>query len=138
MFDITCDLCHLGGHDNGYHPALAELQSDGLLEKIVLLQGYEQVATEIRSLRLPMLQIDNLFRSDKVPTRTMGNKRVTPPPSVMESPKLSYTSVVENPRPGAVKPVPSGSPTNDRRGRFINPNLVCVYLYVWEWNTYMC
>ncbi|KAF8511209.1 hypothetical protein JB92DRAFT_2935975 [Gautieria morchelliformis] len=87
-------------HDNGYHPTLAELQSDGLLDKIVLLQGYEQVATEIQSLHLPMLQIDNLFRSEKVPTRIMGDKRVTPPsPTDVAGPKLSYTSVVEHSRP---------------------------------------
>ncbi|KAF8579325.1 hypothetical protein K439DRAFT_1416318 [Ramaria rubella] len=120
-FPQTVKVYFGGGHDNGYHPTLSELQSDGLLEKIVLLQGYQQIANEIRSFHLQTLQIDNLFRTDKIPTKITGAQRR----SSTESPRPSYTSVVEGCSPAhvAMRPFTPSVPPNGRRLKHVNPNL---------------
>ena len=74
----VCLLCynrrlfHTGGHDNGYLPTLTELQNEGLLDKVILLQGYMDVATELQSLSLPALRIDSLFIAEKISVKTLA------------------------------------------------------------------
>lgn len=60
-----------GGHDNGYLPTLTALQSEHLLNKLVILQGYSELAYEIRALSLPSLNVENLFR----PTKLLNSPR---------------------------------------------------------------
>ncbi|KAI5116544.1 hypothetical protein M0805_004327 [Coniferiporia weirii] len=55
-----------GGHDNGYLPTLTALENERLLDKLVILKGYRDIATELKALRLPTLSLDNLFRADKL------------------------------------------------------------------------
>lgn len=58
----------LGGHDNGYSSTLASLETEGLLDKVILLSGYKELALELQHLRLPAVHIDGLFRPTKVPS----------------------------------------------------------------------
>ena len=62
-----------GSHDNGYTSTLTSLENEGLLSKITLLKGYKDLATEIRSLDLPQLDIPGLFASHKFPTSRSGS-----------------------------------------------------------------
>ena len=57
-----------GAHDNGYTSTLNLLQNEGLLDKVVLLKGYKDLAHEINSLRLPQLEIDGVFIQKKLHT----------------------------------------------------------------------
>ncbi|KAF8922523.1 hypothetical protein CPB85DRAFT_1267926 [Mucidula mucida] len=57
-----------GGHDNGYSSTLASLETEGLLDKVILLSGYKELALELQHLRLPAVHIDGLFRPTKVPS----------------------------------------------------------------------
>ncbi|KAF9044719.1 hypothetical protein BDZ89DRAFT_1058812 [Hymenopellis radicata] len=59
-----------GGHDNGYSSTLASLETEGLLDKVILLHGYKELALELQHLRLPAVHIDGLFRPTKVPSHT--------------------------------------------------------------------
>jgi hypothetical protein len=115
-----------GSHDNGYYPTLAELQSNRLLDKVVLLQGYEQIAKEIGSLGLPILPIDNLFRSEKilVPPKIQPVRRTSTPSSTGSyadecRPRSYNAAAAMHPR---IRHHPPESPVS--RPRRINPNLV--------------
>jgi hypothetical protein len=55
-----------GCHDGGYSTALKNLQNQDLLDKIVLLPGYWNIARDIRDLNRPTLNIDNLFLPSKI------------------------------------------------------------------------
>ncbi|KAL5530511.1 hypothetical protein ACEPAF_6769 [Sanghuangporus sanghuang] len=65
-FPQTLKVFFGGGHDNGYLPTLAALENERLLQRIVLLQGYHDTATELKALNLPTLNLDNLFRTVKL------------------------------------------------------------------------
>ncbi|KAF8600089.1 hypothetical protein BDV93DRAFT_546539 [Ceratobasidium sp. AG-I] len=58
-----------GGHDGGYAPILSKAEEGGHLHKIVLLQGYDQLAPTIKAYNLPSLKIDELFLAKKLPDR---------------------------------------------------------------------
>ncbi|KAF8514323.1 hypothetical protein BU17DRAFT_68399 [Hysterangium stoloniferum] len=58
-----------GTHDNGYVVTLTDLQDKGLLDKVVLLKGYECMTRKIESLRLPTLKIKRLFMSERLPAQ---------------------------------------------------------------------
>ncbi|KAI0932235.1 hypothetical protein AcW2_000918 [Taiwanofungus camphoratus] len=57
-----------GAHDNGYSSTLNLLQNEGLLDKIVLLQGYKDLAYELRSFGLPPVEIPGVFMTKKLHT----------------------------------------------------------------------
>lgn len=61
-------LTHVpGGHDNGYLPTLTALQNEHLLHKLVLIKGYNEIAKELESLKLPVLNLEVIFRPIKLP-----------------------------------------------------------------------
>ncbi|KAJ7630974.1 hypothetical protein FB45DRAFT_917110 [Roridomyces roridus] len=78
-----------GAHDNGYTSALASLQNEGFLHKLVLLRGYKEVAFELRNLQLPELTIEGIFMTHKLLThnfpRTRGHVHETPKSSSSSS-----------------------------------------------------
>ncbi|KAH7101337.1 hypothetical protein BKA62DRAFT_770616 [Auriculariales sp. MPI-PUGE-AT-0066] len=54
-------------HDGGYHAPLSGLQLDGLIEKIVLLRGYnEEIAKDLRKLALKEAQLSGLFMAKRI------------------------------------------------------------------------
>ncbi|KAH8113332.1 hypothetical protein DFH11DRAFT_1601415 [Phellopilus nigrolimitatus] len=80
-FPQTMKVFFGGGHDNGYLPSLTALENECLLDKIVLLKGYRDIATELKALRLPTLSLDNLFRTAKLNGSPRSRFSSTPTPT---------------------------------------------------------
>lgn len=56
-------------HDGGYASNLASLATQGLLEKVMLLKGYSDMAFDIRRFNLPVLSVGHqLFLSRRLET----------------------------------------------------------------------
>jgi len=83
-FPQTCRVFFGGGHDNGYTSTLNYLQNEGLFEKIVLLRGYRDIASELKSLNLPDLEIDGIFMPRKL-SSTLPRKKASTPPSLIQA-----------------------------------------------------
>ncbi|KAF8337069.1 uncharacterized protein EI90DRAFT_3044773 [Cantharellus anzutake] len=68
-----------GGHSEVYAGEFLALQAKGLLEKFVLLKGYNPLARNVESLELSSRRIDGLFLSDRLPaTGTRSKARIDP------------------------------------------------------------
>jgi hypothetical protein len=95
-----------GGHDNGYTSNLATLQTEGYLDKIVLLQGYTEVAAEIKTLPLERLENNGLFLSMKLSNKTaVALAGIVVPPS---TPPITRTrSAAKSPAPAPAHPAPT-------------------------------
>ncbi|GBE77914.1 hypothetical protein SCP_0107960 [Sparassis crispa] len=74
-FPQTVRVFFGGAHDNGYTSTLNYLQNEGLLDKIVLLRGYKDLAHELKSLGLPHLEIEGVFMTKKLPNNSF--KKIT-------------------------------------------------------------
>ncbi|KAJ3475177.1 hypothetical protein NLI96_g12010 [Meripilus lineatus] len=72
-FPQTVRVFFGGAHDNGYTSTLNYLQNEGLLNKMIILRGYKDLAFEIKSLDIPCIEIDGLFMSRKL--QTINNKK---------------------------------------------------------------
>ncbi|KAF9511040.1 hypothetical protein BS47DRAFT_1331293 [Hydnum rufescens UP504] len=55
-----------GAHDGGYASVLTSLQTEGLLDKVSILQGYQRSAYEIDALRMSIVTINGLFMEQKL------------------------------------------------------------------------
>lgn len=55
-----------GGHDSGYAPTLNELRYEGLGSKVILIDGYNTLAPELRDLGLPRVSLEGLFMKEKL------------------------------------------------------------------------
>ncbi|KZT74652.1 hypothetical protein DAEQUDRAFT_659485 [Daedalea quercina L-15889] len=69
-FPQTSKVLFGGAHDNGYTSTLNYLQNEGLVEKIILLRGYKELAYEIKGLQLPHIEIEGLFMKKKLYTHS--------------------------------------------------------------------
>ena len=59
-------------HDGGYHSPLSALQLEGLIDKAVLLRGYdEEIARDLRKLELPEARFPGLFLQRRMETPTV-------------------------------------------------------------------
>ncbi|KAI0724530.1 hypothetical protein C8T65DRAFT_691548 [Cerioporus squamosus] len=74
-FPQTSKVFFGGAHDNGYTSTLNLLQNEGLLDKVILLKGYKDLAHEIYSLKLPQLDIEGVFIQKKL--QTNGKHKAT-------------------------------------------------------------
>lgn len=108
-----------GGHDNGYTTNLTALQNEGYLDKIVLLQGYTQLATEIKALGLPCLENNGLFLSTKLSNKTLAASNAAPPAPPMNRARSSSKSPMPPPPP----PVPPESPMKVPPGKNTKANV---------------
>lgn len=83
QFPQTCKVVFGGCHDNGYATSLRSHITAGFKEKLILLKSYEETATDIAALNLPLLTIPNLFLPEKLlnpPCTPPGlNSRISPP-----------------------------------------------------------
>lgn len=61
-----------GAHDNGYISTLNHLQNEGHLHKIIVLRGYKELASELKNLQLPSLEIDGLFLKKRLQSMNKG------------------------------------------------------------------
>jgi hypothetical protein len=68
-----------GGHDNGYTSTLTALENEQLLGKLVLLQGYNEIANELQKLCLPSLRVDGLFMTQKLSYVTKRSATLSTP-----------------------------------------------------------
>lgn len=101
------------------------------------------MAHEIASLRLPVLNIDGLFRTEKIPKMLATNVNGThparpstpsPPPSINgKTGSILYAAAVESyyPTSAAQLMARPESPASGRRLRRINPNLVSLKMTFW-------
>ncbi|KZT02748.1 uncharacterized protein LAESUDRAFT_738628 [Laetiporus sulphureus 93-53] len=65
-FPQTSRVFFGGAHDNGYTSTLNYLHNEGLLDKVILLRGYKELAYEIKGLELPYIEIEGLFLTKKL------------------------------------------------------------------------
>jgi hypothetical protein len=72
---VPCSLTMVIAHDNGYTTTLTQLQTEGLLSKIILLRGYAEIARELQNLDLPVADIENVFMKQKITTHPFGLKK---------------------------------------------------------------
>ena len=81
-----------GRSDDAYVPTLVSLNTDQLLGKLVLLQGCDEVAPELKQLAIPFMHIDDLFMPNKP---AIMNRLLAPiqsaisPPGSTRSPSTS-------------------------------------------------
>lgn len=75
-FPQTSKVFFGGAHDNGYTSTLTYLQNEGLLDKIILLRGYKDLAYEIKGLELPHLDIQGLFMTKRLQTHSSKKNNV--------------------------------------------------------------
>ncbi|KZT20789.1 hypothetical protein NEOLEDRAFT_1140325 [Neolentinus lepideus HHB14362 ss-1] len=110
-FPQTLRIIFGGGNENSYMPTLTAMENEQLLGKVVILQSYDDLASEIRSLNLPSLRIDGLFM-DNDPF--YGTKRSGP------NPLDGLWSITTN--GGLMSPrSPPVSSLSQGEGKFIDP-----------------
>ncbi|KAJ1301047.1 hypothetical protein OPQ81_003466 [Rhizoctonia solani] len=109
-----------GGHDNGYTSNLATLQTEGYLDKVVLLQGYTEVANEIKTLPLERLANNGLFLTEKLSNKTM----LGVPASVPPIPRTK--SATKSPAPTYAMPIPPKSPIKVPTGKNTKLNVAAL------------
>lgn len=67
-FPQTTRVFFGGAHDNGYTSTLNFLHNEGLHEKLVILRGYRDLASEVKSLNLPHVDVEGVFMTHKLQT----------------------------------------------------------------------
>jgi len=98
-----------GCHDNGYMPQLQSLLTSVYRDKLILLPGYSEMASEIGKLQLPSLVIPGLFIPEKIVIQTysrMGSLQAPsgstinnahgelgPPPGLPSPPPTSLSAI---------------------------------------------
>ncbi|KAG8753807.1 hypothetical protein FRC11_007125 [Ceratobasidium sp. 423] len=112
-----------GGHDNGYTSNLATLQTEGYLDKIVLLQGYTEVAAEIKTLPLERLKNNGLFFTEKLSNKTVITNATTPTPAL---PIARAKSAGKSPAPTHAIPIPPKSPIKVPTGKNSKANVAAL------------
>ena len=106
-------FCTSGGHDGGYASVLRSLETEGFLNKLIVLKSYPRMAHDVEDLNLPCLTIEGLFMDRKLPSgllRRLGDREtnsspsplsMTPefdddppaPPKVLGARKIDYSKV---------------------------------------------
>ncbi|KAL1708534.1 hypothetical protein EV121DRAFT_254242 [Schizophyllum commune] len=86
----TVRVYFAGCHDNGYANTLRTLITEGFRDKLVLLRGYSDMASEINKLNLHDYTIPDLFRTSKiVNSPRFASRQATNTPHVISSPGSS-------------------------------------------------
>lgn len=102
-----------GAHDNGYTSTLNLLQNEGLLDKVILLKGYKDLAHEINSLNLPQLNIDGVFIQKKL--QTNGKQKAT---AAVPNANAAGSAASKSPKPPK-QPMPL--PHDNDKARYSKP-----------------
>lgn len=100
-----------GCHDNGYVPALRSHITSGFRNKIILLQGYDEIAAGISGLNLPLLTIPGLFLPEKIQIGA-GSPQVSHvdlPTSLQTPPATNSPSLTPSTWSAVVKSRPRGA-----------------------------
>ncbi|TFK89773.1 hypothetical protein K466DRAFT_574615 [Polyporus arcularius HHB13444] len=133
-FPQTSKVFFGGAHDNGYTSTLNLLQNEGLLDKVVLLKGYKDLAHEIYSLRLPQLDIEGVFIQKKLqtnskykPTAAVANSAgsaagKSPKPPKQPMPLSQDNDKARHSKPGTPIPNATKAATPARKPRKLDPD----------------
>ena len=113
----------LGGHDNGYLPTLAALENERLLQRIVLLKGYNETAIELKALNLPTLSLDKLFRSVKLPGSLTTSQTTTSPSTPASDLSVFSPGIKSRAQPPLMGTLPSNNAAQLVK-KMIDPSLV--------------
>lgn len=132
-FPQTTRVFFGGAHDNGYSSTLNYLQNEGLQDKLTILLGYKDLAYELKNLNLPLLEIEGVFMTKKMPNINMHKKtnsygqsmplprNFTPPPTNANQ-QLNHDG--EKARGKKNNQPQADQPTPPQQARFLTPGLV--------------
>lgn len=115
----TADIVS-GAHDNGYTSTLTYLQNEGLLDKIILLRGYKDLAYEIKGLELPHLDIQGLFMTKRLQTHSSKKNNV---PNQAAPPTPQHDT--DKTRGKAPTPPSRNSASPVKKSKQVEPDQVC-------------
>ncbi|KZV99631.1 hypothetical protein EXIGLDRAFT_640358 [Exidia glandulosa HHB12029] len=106
-----------GAHDGGYRPPLQALALDNSLDKVVLIQAYDEIAYDLRVLNLHAVRWDGLFMAQKIGGLPGDRGPLSRPDGANAhgSPHPSGSSAAPN-SPGPQEPPPPGM-------RYIDPTI---------------
>ncbi|KDQ63727.1 hypothetical protein JAAARDRAFT_75984 [Jaapia argillacea MUCL 33604] len=116
-FPQTARVFFGGAHDNGYTTTLNHLENEGLLQKIILLRGYKELASELKTLNLPDIEIEGVFMTKKIFTPS-HNYRKSPSPRTMF---MSMEEATENSKANGSSKTPSVARTPSSVPRSLSP-----------------
>ena len=93
---------YTGLHDNGYTTTISQLQTEGLLDKLIFLRGYSQIAYQLRDYGIPECTIPGVFMTQKIPVK-QSMRRFAPafipsnPPFLQPQPDPSFPQSPSSP-----------------------------------------
>ncbi|KAF7983962.1 hypothetical protein HWV62_18390 [Athelia sp. TMB] len=130
-FPQTLRMFFCGGNDTGYSSTMSLLESEQLLGKLVILEGYEDINSELHKLCLPSLKLDGLFLAQKpayfplklTPLAMPGSTSVTTNGGLMSPRSPSNSSSIGETRlidPSLVR-IASINPPRFAKAVFIQP-----------------
>ncbi|KAF9247164.1 hypothetical protein BU15DRAFT_58049 [Melanogaster broomeanus] len=90
-----------GSHDNGYVNVLRSVITAGFREKLIIMPGYNEVATDIKALVLPELRVPNLFMTTKLAPPSYMSIASGPPPGLPATPRLAAATAQVFTTPGS-------------------------------------
>ncbi|KAI0365226.1 hypothetical protein BV20DRAFT_954754 [Pilatotrama ljubarskyi] len=102
-FPQTSKVFFGGAHDNGYTSTLNMLENEGLLDKVILLKGYKDLAHEIDSLSLPQLEIEGIFITKKLYTN--GTKKAAAAAAAAKPAVINTANSPKQPKQPALQQV---------------------------------
>ena len=115
-FPQTVKVFFGGAHDNGYTSTLTLLQNEGLLDKVILLKGYKDLAHEINGLGLPQLEIEGVFIQKKL--HTNGAKKASAAAAAASVTAAVSSLALGIPKTNSPKPkTPAVQPQENEKGR---------------------
>lgn len=113
---LNDDLTACSGlHDNGYTTTLSHLQTEGLLDKLVFLRGYNEIAFQLRDYEIPECTVPGVFMTQKMPLKlnprrfAQGFHQAYSSPS-QPQPNLPFPQFQSNPSFASPQPSPPFSP----------------------------
>lgn len=80
-----------GLHDNGYTTTLSHLQTEGLLDKLIFLRGYSEIAWQLRDFQIPECKIPGVFITQKMPVKLNMRKYAPAFPQTQSNPSYSQS-----------------------------------------------
>jgi len=99
---------YFGGlHDNGYTTTLSHLQTEGLLNKLIALRGYSEIAWQLRDYKIPECNIPGVFMTQKMQVRQNLSLRKPPTTFNQAQPNLYFPQPQGDPPFARLQPSPS-------------------------------
>lgn len=103
-----------GAHDGGYRPPLAALALEGFINKVVLIQAHNEIAYDLRSMKLQVVRWDGIFMPQKLVLPGQSNAQASSSNTAQPPPNISMPN---SPAPTHAQEPPSGM-------RYVDPKIV--------------